>query len=176
MSVSRIATSRPLVLSRHLALVRGLATQSTEQPSTAHPSPPPESSASSNASYPSPPSQEISAGSHTAEKRSSALPSLARLSPAPRSTSSSGSETTDPSKPLAYRSNLTFNPEHSFETVIRHLPQRFGANQRLTVPDETRALLEEIVGTFRAPIRYAFAYGSGVFKQLGYSSVSACDR
>lgn len=29
--------------------------------------------------------------------------------------------------------------------------------------------LEAILGEFRAPIRYAFAYGSGVFKQKGYS-------
>lgn len=35
----------------------------------------------------------------------------------------------------------------------------------LSVPDSTRALLEEIVNSFNAPIRYAFAYGSGVFSQ-----------
>ncbi|KZV80259.1 mitochondrial matrix Mmp37, partial [Exidia glandulosa HHB12029] len=38
----------------------------------------------------------------------------------------------------------------------------------LSVPDSTRALLEEIVSSFNAPIRYAFAYGSGVFDQHGY--------
>jgi len=47
------------------------------------------------------------------------------------------------------------------------LPPTFGRNQILTVSNSTRALLEEIVGTFRAPIRYAFAYGSGVFEQEG---------
>lgn len=35
--------------------------------------------------------------------------------------------------------------------------------------DSTRALLEEIVSEFHAPIRYAFAYGSGVFEQDGYA-------
>jgi hypothetical protein len=47
------------------------------------------------------------------------------------------------------------------------LPPTFGRNQILPVSNSTRALLEEIVGTFRAPIRYAFAYGSGVFEQEG---------
>jgi translocator assembly and maintenance protein 41 len=36
------------------------------------------------------------------------------------------------------------------------------------VPNSTRALLENIVDSFDAPIRYAFAYGSGVFEQAGY--------
>ncbi|KZV91205.1 Mmp37-domain-containing protein [Exidia glandulosa HHB12029] len=48
------------------------------------------------------------------------------------------------------------------------LPPTFGRNQMLSVPDSTRALLEEIVSSFNAPIRYAFAYGSGVFDQHGY--------
>lgn len=47
------------------------------------------------------------------------------------------------------------------------LPKDFGRNQLLSVPNSTRALLEEIVATFNSPIRYAFAYGSGVFEQGG---------
>ncbi|KAG2126533.1 Mmp37-domain-containing protein [Suillus clintonianus] len=49
------------------------------------------------------------------------------------------------------------------------LPASFGRNQVLPVPDSTRALLEDIVESFDAPIRYAFAYGSGVFEQAGYA-------
>ncbi|KAI6012995.1 Mmp37-domain-containing protein [Pisolithus marmoratus] len=48
------------------------------------------------------------------------------------------------------------------------LPPTFGRNQLLPVPDSTRALLEHIVRSFEAPVRYAFAYGSGVFGQTGY--------
>ena len=44
----------------------------------------------------------------------------------------------------------------------------------LKVPDSTRALLEEITHSFDAPIRYAFAYGSGVFTQKGYSETDVC--
>ncbi|KAF5382732.1 hypothetical protein D9615_002855 [Tricholomella constricta] len=49
------------------------------------------------------------------------------------------------------------------------LPPSFGRNQLLPVSNSTRALLESIVSQFDAPIRYAFAYGSGVFEQDGYS-------
>ena len=54
--------------------------------------------------------------------------------------------------------------------VLAHLPPSFGRNQILPVADSTRALLEAIVARFDAPIRYAFAYGSGVFEQDGYTS------
>ncbi|KAG6335967.1 hypothetical protein ID866_3120 [Astraeus odoratus] len=52
--------------------------------------------------------------------------------------------------------------------ALQRLPAAFGKNQLLPVPNSTRALLEQIVGSFEAPIRYAFAYGSGVFEQAGY--------
>ncbi|KAI5989891.1 mitochondrial matrix Mmp37-domain-containing protein [Pisolithus albus] len=51
------------------------------------------------------------------------------------------------------------------------LPPTFGRNQLLPVSDSTRALLERIVRSFDAPVRYAFAYGSGVFGQAGYDHV-----
>ncbi|RDB18004.1 Phosphatidate cytidylyltransferase, mitochondrial [Hypsizygus marmoreus] len=52
--------------------------------------------------------------------------------------------------------------------VLPQLPATFGSNQMLPVSNSTRALLESIVSQFDAPIRYAFAYGSGVFEQDGY--------
>jgi len=59
--------------------------------------------------------------------------------------------------------------EHSRNPYLPHLPPTFGQNQLLPVADSTRTLLESIVSRFNAPIRYAFAYGSGVFEQDGYS-------
>ncbi len=50
---------------------------------------------------------------------------------------------------------------------LPRLPPTFGRNQLLPVTDDTRALLESIVSKFQSPIRYAFAYGSGVFEQDG---------
>lgn len=53
------------------------------------------------------------------------------------------------------------------------LPASFGRNQLdtsvRTIDPELQADLEAILAEFKAPIRYAFAYGSGVFKQAGYS-------
>ena len=57
--------------------------------------------------------------------------------------------------------------------IIPNLPPSFGKNQLLPVSNSTRALLEAIVAGFDAPIRYAFAYGSGVFEQDGYASSSS---
>lgn len=56
--------------------------------------------------------------------------------------------------------------------ALPHLPPSFGRNQILSVTDSTRALLESIVAQFNAPVRYAFAYGSGVFEQDGYAASS----
>ena len=66
-----------------------------------------------------------------------------------------------PAGPFPRRPNLT------------KLPPTFGRNQLLPVSQSTRALLESIVARFDAPIRYAFAYGSGVFEQNGYASASS---
>ncbi|KAG8904451.1 Mitochondrial translocator assembly and maintenance protein 41 [Tulasnella sp. 403] len=135
-----------------------MTTSSTQNPSTSAPTTPPP-----KPDTPAP----SSSSSDSAEGRSTSSPSLSRLTPSPRPTSADGK------KPFTYPSPIRFSPDHSFETVIPRLPQQFGSNQRLTVPDETRALLEEIVGTFQAPIRYAFAYGSGVFQQKGYDRGSS---
>ncbi|ELU44449.1 Mmp37 domain-containing protein [Rhizoctonia solani AG-1 IA] len=86
---------------------------------------------------------------------------------APQSSSQS------PGSPAPRRSRLSSpapRPTPAMQPGIRVplLPPQFGRNQVLAVPDRTRALLEEIVAGFDAPIRYAFAYGSGVFGQEGY--------
>ena len=79
-------------------------------------------------------------------KPPTAKPPRTRLSPAPR-----------PAIPHRHQ-------------ALPHLPPTFGQNQLLSVPNSTRALLESIAADFDAPIRYAFAYGSGVFEQDGYES------
>ena len=89
--------------------------------------------------------------------------SRSHLIPAPRPSNSSRSRTQTHSS----------NP-HRFQ-ALPQLPHNFGANQLLSVPTTTRHLLESIVAQFDAPIRYAFAYGSGVFEQDGYLS-NAPDR
>ncbi|KAK9459747.1 mitochondrial matrix Mmp37-domain-containing protein [Lipomyces oligophaga] len=50
-------------------------------------------------------------------------------------------------------------------TKFSHLPEQFGANQHILIDDELRERLRSTLWMFKAPIRYAFAYGSGVFSQ-----------
>lgn len=46
------------------------------------------------------------------------------------------------------------------------LPSKnFGVNQHIIINEEFKEALRQILWQFRAPIRYAFAYGSGVFPQ-----------
>jgi len=68
------------------------------------------------------------------------------------------------------RSRLNPAPRPAVSRNRPSLPASFGRNQILPVTDSTRALLESIVQEFNAPIRYAFAYGSGVFEQDGYAT------
>lgn len=49
------------------------------------------------------------------------------------------------------------------------LPPNYGSNQLITIDKELLLELNNIVGDFQAPVRYAFGYGSGVFQQAGYS-------
>ncbi|CAL1713162.1 unnamed protein product [Somion occarium] len=83
-------------------------------------------------------------------------------------------------KPSPARSRLNPAPRPitrrrpSFPTL--QLPPSFGRNQILPVADSTRALLEDIVSKFEAPIRYAFAYGSGVFEQDGYTTANPASK
>ncbi|GAA5927194.1 hypothetical protein JCM3775_002474 [Rhodotorula graminis] len=54
-------------------------------------------------------------------------------------------------------------------TSMMELPKSFGRNQIIEVPEQVQRDLEDVLGHFQAPVRYAFAYGSGVFRQKGYT-------
>ncbi|KAE8354965.1 mitochondrial matrix Mmp37-domain-containing protein [Aspergillus coremiiformis] len=52
--------------------------------------------------------------------------------------------------------------------AFSELPSKdFGVNQHMIINQEFKEALRQILWQFRAPIRYAFAYGSGVFTQSG---------
>ncbi|GAA6017498.1 hypothetical protein JCM10207_008247 [Rhodosporidiobolus poonsookiae] len=55
-------------------------------------------------------------------------------------------------------------------TSIEELPKTFGRNQIIEVPDEVKKELQDVLAYFKAPVRFAFAYGSGVFRQKGYTA------
>ena len=57
------------------------------------------------------------------------------------------------------------NPNYDI-SAFSQLPHRhFGFNQHMIVNEEFKEALRQVLWRFRAPIRYAFAYGSGVFPQ-----------
>jgi translocator assembly and maintenance protein 41 len=49
--------------------------------------------------------------------------------------------------------------------AISTLPKNFGTNQHMYVNDEMKERLRSVLWEFKAPVRYAVAYGSGVFSQ-----------
>ncbi|AOW02744.1 mitochondrial matrix Mmp37-domain-containing protein [Yarrowia lipolytica] len=57
-------------------------------------------------------------------------------------------------------------------TNFSDLPQNFGSNQQIPLDADLRTTLRQVLWTFKAPIRYSFAYGSGVFSQGKESNAS----
>lgn len=82
--------------------------------------------------------------------------------PRPNSSTSSTSHISPPSVPPPITT-----PRKRI-TLVRDLPPQFGRNQIVDVPAQVALELQEVMKGFKAPIRYAFGYGSGVFKQSGY--------
>ncbi|KAF3098355.1 Mitochondrial translocator assembly and maintenance protein 41 [Orbilia oligospora] len=83
--------------------------------------------------------------------------------------SSSSSSVTPTSSDTANNSLFTYETQEpvydSSKYDYRTLPQSFGANQYMSINDDLRRSLRHLLWEFKAPIRYAFAYGSGVFSQ-----------
>ena len=64
------------------------------------------------------------------------------------------------------------NPNLSI-SKFSELPHKdFGVNQHMIINEEFKEALRQILWKFKAPIRYAFAYGSGVFPQARGSASS----
>ncbi|MCJ1388864.1 Phosphatidate cytidylyltransferase, mitochondrial [Xylographa bjoerkii] len=57
------------------------------------------------------------------------------------------------------------HPDLSISTFSELPSTNFGVNQHMVINNEFKEALRQILWQFRAPIRYAFAYGSGVFPQ-----------
>ncbi|KAI9722109.1 MAG: Mitochondrial translocator assembly and maintenance protein 41 [Chrysothrix sp. TS-e1954] len=83
-------------------------------------------------------------------------------------TASSVSSTSDTAKE-DYSDAMPANWEDDADyniSAFSQLPNRhFGFNQHMVINAEFKEALRQVLWQFRAPIRYAFAYGSGVFPQ-----------
>ena len=62
------------------------------------------------------------------------------------------------------------DPDLSISRFSELPGKNFGVNQHIIINEEFKEALRQILWKFRAPIRYAFAYGSGVFPQSSGSS------
>lgn len=69
--------------------------------------------------------------------------------------------------PLLSESDWDHNPNLSISNFSELPSKNFGVNQHMVINQEFKEALRQILWQFRAPIRYAFAYGSGVFTQTG---------
>ncbi|KAJ5961243.1 Mitochondrial matrix Mmp37 [Penicillium vulpinum] len=77
------------------------------------------------------------------------------------------------SSSLLSDSNWDENPNLSI-TNFSELPSKdFGVNQHMIINQDFKEALRMILWQFKAPIRYAFAYGSGVFPQNGSGAPSS---
>ncbi|KAK4939080.1 Mitochondrial translocator assembly and maintenance protein 41 [Elasticomyces elasticus] len=93
----------------------------------------------------------------------------------PQSNSSDASSSASSTRPGSNSSNSTSsskdhhdweeNPDLSISKFSELPTKDFGVNQHMIVNEEFKEALRQILWKFRAPIRYAFAYGSGVFPQ-----------
>ncbi|OAX81651.1 hypothetical protein ACJ72_04006 [Emergomyces africanus] len=62
------------------------------------------------------------------------------------------------------------NPDFTISTFSELPSKNFGVNQHMIINEEFKEALRQILWQFKAPIRYAFAYGSGVFPQSNRSA------
>ncbi|KAJ5578405.1 Phosphatidate cytidylyltransferase [Penicillium hispanicum] len=72
--------------------------------------------------------------------------------------------------PLLSDSDWDHNPNFEISNFSELPSKDFGVNQHMIINQEFKEALRQILWQFRAPIRYAFAYGSGVFTQTGAAS------
>lgn len=79
--------------------------------------------------------------------------------------SSKPSESAKPSPTATPPPDWEDNPNYDISQFSELPHSNFGVNQHIVINDEFKEALRQILWQFRAPIRYAFAYGSGVFPQ-----------
>ncbi|KAJ2956262.1 hypothetical protein NQZ79_g7856 [Umbelopsis isabellina] len=85
--------------------------------------------------------------------------------------SSSAEQKADTDKEISEeKPTPTFFQRYNFNPSNIPDSPEFGTNQYISIDEEVKQRLKDVINTFNAPIRYSFAYGSGVFQQKGYDS------
>ncbi|KAG8528217.1 uncharacterized protein KY384_007134 [Bacidia gigantensis] len=68
-------------------------------------------------------------------------------------------------RPIELPPDWDENPDYNISAFADLPSSNFGVNQHIVINQEFKEALRQILWQFKAPIRYAFAYGSGVFPQ-----------
>jgi mitochondrial translocator assembly and maintenance protein 41 len=101
------------------------------------------------------------------DSSAAAISSIKTSSPASPTKESSSDRSTKNDSSTLDPADWEENPDLSISR-FQDLPGKdFGVNQHIIINEEFKEALRQILWKFRAPIRYAFAYGSGVFPQGG---------
>lgn len=108
-----------------------------------------------------------SEGAKAAHKIESETDSAARAAKSPNEPHSQKPQVTSVTSTTSTDSDLDWEEKPNFHIEkFTELPyQNFGVNQHMIIDREFKEVLRQLLWRFRAPIRYAFAYGSGVFPQ-----------
>ncbi|KXJ88271.1 mitochondrial matrix Mmp37-domain-containing protein [Microdochium bolleyi] len=89
----------------------------------------------------------------------------------------SSSSDTDASSTTTAFDNTSWEDEPNYDIEkFTELPYtNFGVNQHMIIDREFKEVMRQLLWKFRAPIRYAFAYGSGVFPQSKTSTATEAE-
>ncbi|MBE7181544.1 MAG: hypothetical protein INR71_10115, partial [Terriglobus roseus] len=142
--------------------------------STGAEAPPPPSSPSQQPPRPrqdsSKPSQQPSKSDPEPAKATSPPPSDSKPSGSSREAKKPAESKEDDSENASLPPGWEDDPNWNI-TSFEQLPHRMlGTNQHMRVNEDFKRSLQHMLWDFRAPVRYAFAYGSGVFAQDTVSS------
>ncbi|KAL6715191.1 Mitochondrial translocator assembly and maintenance protein 41 [Lecanora helva] len=119
------------------------------------------STSSRNTSQESDPASPVTPASSSSAK-SSYSPHAPGPTPSPSQKSSN--------RPIDLPPDWDDNPDFNIQAFSDLPSSNFGVNQHILINSEFKEALRQILWQFRAPIRYAFAYGSGVFPQTTSST------
>ncbi|EME83428.1 uncharacterized protein MYCFIDRAFT_164608 [Pseudocercospora fijiensis CIRAD86] len=151
--------------SRHFGAAQQLREQQLQENSQSQSQPPPSTSSQSSASSTKSSSSASSSGSSKREEKSALKEKKAGWS-AQTGTESITKDSPMQSLPPDWEENADYNINK-----FSDLPHRFfGYNQHIKINEDFKESLRQVLWQFKAPIRYAFAYGSGVFGQKSSGS------
>ncbi|PGH09213.1 hypothetical protein AJ79_05742 [Helicocarpus griseus UAMH5409] len=91
----------------------------------------------------------------------------------PSGASPGSSHSESSTSPSTATSDWYDNPDFTISNFSELPSKNFGVNQHMIINEEFKEALRQILWQFKAPIRYAFAYGSGVFPQSNRSATPA---